>query len=324
MAKNLMKVLFTLVLSMVILSTTAFPGEKSTSFPKKPVRWIVPYAAGSGNDVQSRGIVPYVDKHLGVSVVIENRPGADSRIGLNEVWKSPADGYTVVNPGMPTPIINEKLFSVNYKTREFTHIFAWSQDNMVLVVNAETWKTPAEFVSAGRSGTLSCGLTGIGSVSQIAGLMLEEAANLKPVNWVPFSGGAETMTQLAGKHIDFGITTTSSARALVVAGKLKPLLIFSDSQDPTFPDAPLPKEIGLTLTAMPVVRGIMGPPGISPEIVRIFEQAFFKALKDPNFLAWAEKVRTPISAIDHEGFLAYTIAVEKEVSKYLDKIKIKK
>ena len=75
---------------------------------------------------------------------------------------------------------------------------------------------------------------------------------------------------------------------------------------------------------MPVVRGIMGPPGTSPEIVRIFEQAFFKALKDPNFLAWAEKVRTPISAIDHEGFLAYTIAVEKEVSKYLDKIKIKK
>jgi len=75
---------------------------------------------------------------------------------------------------------------------------------------------------------------------------------------------------------------------------------------------------------MPIVRGAMAPPGVSPEIVNILEQAFFKAVQDPDFLNWAQRVRIEITAINHKQFLEYTIGVEKEVMKYLDKIKIKK
>ena len=298
--------------------------EKKAAFPTKPIRFIVPYAAGSGNDIQSRGLQPYLEKHLGGRVVIDNRPGADGRLGLNDAWKSAPDGHTFINAGMPTPVINEKMYPVNYRTKEFTHIYAWSQDNVCLVVNAEVFKKPQDFINEARLRTMAGGISGIGSVSQIAGLSLADAAGLKPVNWVPFKGGVETMTNLAGKHIDFGVTTTSSAQALVDAGKLLIVLIYSQEKDPTFPKAPLPRELGLNLTALPVVRGALAPPGMSPAIANILRQGFAKAVQEPDFVNWAKRARVEISPMNHEQFLNYTIGVEKEVVKYLDKMEIKK
>lgn len=298
--------------------------EKKAAFPSKPIRFIVPYAAGSGNDIQSRGLQPYLEKHLGGRIVIDNRPGADGRLGMNDAWKSAPDGYTFINAGMPTPVINEKMYPVNYRTKEFTHIYAWSQDNICLVVNAEVFKKPHDFINEARLRTMAGGITGIGSVSQIAGLSLADAAGFKPVNWVPFKGGVETMTNLAGKHIDFGVTTTSSAQALVDAGKLMVVLIYSQEKDPMFPKAPLPKDLGLNLTAMPVVRGALAPPGLKPAIANILRQAFAKAVKEPDFISWAKRARVEISPMNHEQFLKYTIGVEKEVVKYLDKMEIKK
>jgi tripartite-type tricarboxylate transporter receptor subunit TctC len=323
MHKKYTKLFFalTLVLSYGILSHAA---DKKISFPNKPIRFIVPYAAGSGNDIQSRGLVHYLEKNIGGRIVIDNRPGADGRLGMNDAWKAAPDGYTVINAGMPTPIINEKLFPVNYKTREFTHLYAWSKDNVCLVVNAETWKRPQDFIAEARSRRLAGGISGIGSVSQIAGLSLVDAAALKPVNWVPFKGGVETMTSLAGKHIDFGITTTSSAQALVDAGKLTIFLIFSHEKDSTFPNAPLPKDLGLNLTSLPVVRGALAPPGLPPAIADMLRQAFAKAIKEPDFINWAKRMRVSITPMDADQFFKYTIGVEKEVMKYLDKMEIKK
>jgi tripartite-type tricarboxylate transporter receptor subunit TctC len=153
---------FLICFLMASLGRPALAGEKSSAYPQRPIRLIVPYVAGSGNDIQSRGIAPYVEKHLGARLVIENKPGAGGRIGMNDAWKAPPDGYTLINPGMPAPAIVEQLFSVNFRCREFTHIFAWSFDNSVLVVNSETWKTAKEFLAAARTNTLSGGHAGIG------------------------------------------------------------------------------------------------------------------------------------------------------------------
>lgn len=313
-------------LVLVLVLCFGSPGaalEKNADFPKRPIRFIVPYVAGSGNDAQSRGIAPYVEKHLGVRVIIDNKPGADARIGLNEAWKAAPDGYTLINSGWPTPLINQMLFPVKYKYREFTHIFAWSQDNIVLVVSSETWKTLGEFISEAQNRSLSCGITGIGSLSTLAGLALEEAAKLKTVNWVPFSGGGETMAQLAGKHIDFGITTMASAFPLVSAGKLRTLLVFSDEKDYRFPNTPLPKEVGLNLTPKATMWSAMAPPGLPRKVAQTLEQAFSKAVEEPGYRAWAKNARVQISPLGHEKFLALTIMMEKEVVKHLDQFKTK-
>jgi tripartite-type tricarboxylate transporter receptor subunit TctC len=314
-----------IVIPLVLsLSTSGIAGEKSKDFPGKPITLIVPYVPGSGADVHARMIAPRLGKHLGATVFVDNRPGADGRIALNELWKAPPNGYTLLTTGLPAPIINEKLFQVKYKFREFTQIFSWSRDNMVLVVNSETWKTLDEFFSAARAKTLSGGTTGVGSSPQFCGLALEDAAHFKPVNWIPYGGGSEIVTQLAGKHIDFGISTTSSVKPLVDAGKLRPLLIFSNEKDFMFPDAPLLKGIGLDFTPLPIVRCAMGPPGLSTQIVTILEQAFLKVARDPDFLAWAQKAQAEISVMNSKQCSSFVIDAEKEVMKYLDRIKVNK
>jgi tripartite-type tricarboxylate transporter receptor subunit TctC len=193
-----------------------------------------------------------------------------------------------------------------------------------LFVNAEKWKTAKEFIAEARTRAVSGGISGIGSVSQLAGLSLAGEAGLKPVNWVPFKGGAESVTNLAGNHIDFCVTTTSSAKSLVDAGKLRLLLVFSDEKDPMFPNAPISKEAGLDLAALPVVRGALAPPGVSPQIAGILREAFAGAVKEPEFVAWAKKSRVEIQPMGHEKFLKYTLGVEKVIMQYLKEIQIKK
>ena len=319
--KNLFVLMF--LLSTI---TPGFAAEKGADFPKKPIKLIVPYAAGSGMDMHARRIAPGVGKILGTSVVIVDKPGADGRLALNEAWKADPDGYTLLTTGMPAPIINEKLFPVNYRFKEFTQIYSWTRENMVLVVNAETWKTPEEFLTAARNKSLSGGLSGIGSVSQVAGLLLEEAGKFKPVNWVTFGGGGETMASLAGKHIEFGITTASSAKSLVDAGKLRCLLVFSSVKDPLFPNALLPKELGLqeNMTPLVSVRLVFGPPKLPARIVAIIENAFARAAQEPDYRDWAQKARVEIALLSHQQCSDYVETVEKEISKYVDKIKIKK
>ena len=101
-------------------------------------------------------------------------------------------------------------------------------------------------------------------------------------------------------------------------------MIISYEKDFMFPNAPTLKDVGLKLTPMPVVRGVMAPPGVPARLRNILEQAFVKAVKEPDFLSWAQKARVEIKPINHEQFLSYTKGVEKEVEKYIDKIKVKK
>lgn len=319
MADKLSKVFLTTMI--VALSGSALAVERTAAFPQRPIRLIVPYTAGSGNDISTRGIAPYVEKNLGVRIIIENKPGASGRIAVNDAWKAKPDGYTLVHAGFPSPVIAERLFPVNFRSREFTHIFAWSADNSVLVVNSETWNNAEEFIAAARSKNMSGGHAGIGGPGQLAGIALEDVAKFKPVNWVPFSGGSEIMMQLVGRHIHFGITSVSSARALADADKLRPLIVFSKERDPTFPNAPLPRELGLNLTVMPTIRGVVAPPGLPLRIADILESAFAKAVQEPEYIKWAKVARIPIESIHRDQFLASTIDTEKNVAKYLDKIK---
>jgi tripartite-type tricarboxylate transporter receptor subunit TctC len=320
--KNL-SIIITVLSCILFFNNVDITIAKPLDFSRKPVRIIVPFNPGGGTDIQTRGIAPYVEKHLGADakVIIEYKPGADTRMALNEVWKSVPDGHTMINGGFPSPTINQMFFPVKYIAREFTHIFAWSKDNVVLVVNSETWKTVGEFISAAQVKTMSCGIVGIGSLSTFTGIAFEEAANFKPVQWVPFNGAGPAMTALAGKHVDFGLTQTASAFPLIAAGKLRPLMVFSNEKDYRFPEVPTLREVGLNMSSAAVVMGVVAPPGLPQEVAKALELAFSKAVKEPKYLNWAQTVRTQVSPLNREQFLDYTIYMEKEIIKHVDKVK---
>lgn len=318
--KNFKIYVLLMVMMGMILGTWTFKAEAVTAYPTKPITIVVPYPAGGAVDIPPRGIAPYLGKYLNTSIVIANVPGADGIIGNNKVYTAKADGYTLLASNTLAPIIAEFSRETKYKTLDFNPIFALTRDSLNLVVHPEGCKNFEEFVKTARTRTMVVGTTGRATVSGLGGIILEERLGLK-VNWVPFSGGAESLTALSGKHIEAVVTFISAASSLVRAGKIKPLLVFSDKRHPKYPEVPVPNELGVDIPPLVGRVGIVGPPDMDEDKIRILEEAFEKAVKDPDYLEWLKKVATtefiPLSSKEYRKEFERLYTVVEKYKKYL-------
>jgi len=321
MEKNLNKIkLMALICVMMLFALSQ--GTWADEFPKKPIKMIVTAAAGGGEDMEARAIAPFVEKYLKVNVTIENQPGAGGKIAFEKFQRVEPDGYTLISYTFPKSVIIEHIDKTSFRTKDFTPIFAWSRGNQVLVVHADTWKTFNEFLKAAKSRTLSCGLSGRGSTVHLAGLVAVEELGIK-VNWVPYEGSAGSIAALAGKHLDFTICLSTSAVSLTKAGKIRPLLIFSDKRDPYFPDVPIPKELGFEVTPIPGIRGVEAPPKTPASIVRVLEEAFSKAVKEPGFIEVAKNRQIVLQPLSSKEFGQLVEATYPKVAKFSGMLKEK-
>jgi tripartite-type tricarboxylate transporter receptor subunit TctC len=217
MSRNCLKFLAIALFSGMVLVALS-PAAMCADYPQKPIKMIAPSDAGSGEDTEARGIAPFLQNILGVAIQIENQPGAGGKISLERFQKTTPDGYTIICNNLPKSIIYEYMAEylykapVQFKTKEFSPIFAWSVAYNLLIVNAESpWKTFDEFWKAAKEKTLSCGLSAIGGTTHLVGaLAVAKELGIK-ANWVPFEGMTGNLTALAGKHLDFSIVTSSNA-----------------------------------------------------------------------------------------------------------------
>jgi tripartite-type tricarboxylate transporter receptor subunit TctC len=141
------------------------------------------------------------------------------------------------------------------------------------------------------------------------------------VNWVPYEGAAGSTTALAGKHLDFTICLATSAIPLIHAGKLRPLMLFSDRRDPYLPDVPIPKDIGLNITSIPAIRGVQAPPNTSSSIVKVLEEAFNKAVREPDYIEWAKKRKMVIHPLTAQEFSKAVSEAYPNVEKFKEMFK---
>lgn len=277
-------------------------------FPKKPIRIIVTSDAGGGEDTEARAIAPYAQKHLGVNVLIENQPGAGGKIAFEKFQRTEPDGYSLITYTFPKSIIIEFMDRTRYHTRDWTPVFAWSRGNQLLVGHADSWKTFDEFLKSARSKTLSGAMSGRGSTTHLAALLAVDELGIK-VNWVPYEGAPGAIAALAGKHLDFAVVLATSAVPLIRAGKLRPLLLLGDTRDPYLADVPIPKDLGHDITSVPALRGVELPPKAPAAIVKVLEDAFAKAVREPDYVAWAKKrqmVIHPLTALEFGRVVAET------------------
>jgi len=289
-------------------------------FPTKPVKLIVTAAAGGGEDTEARAIAPYVEKHLGTSIVIENQPGAGGKIAFEKFQKVEPDGYTLITYTFPKSVIIEFEGATGYKTRDFTPVFAWSRSSQLLVVNAESWKTFEEFLKAAKGKTLSGGLSGRGSTTHLMGLIALDELGIN-ANWVPYEGSAGSVAALAGKHLDFTICLATSAVSLIQAGKLRPLLLFSDKRDPYLADVPIPKDLGYDMTFIPTLRGVEAPPNTPAAVVKILEDAFGKAAAEQGFAEVAKKRKIVLQPVGSAEYAKAVSDVYPRIAKLKDMLK---
>jgi tripartite-type tricarboxylate transporter receptor subunit TctC len=209
----------------------------------------------------------------------------------------------------------EYIEKVNYRTKDFTPVFAWSRTNPLLAVHIETWRTFEDFLKAAKAKTLAGGVSARTGPTYIAGLIAMSALGVK-FNLVPFEGAAGSLAAVAGKHLDFTISLSTTATSLIDAGKLRPLLLFGDKRDPYLRDVPVPQDLGFKVSSFPAIRGVMTPPNTPAPVVKVLEEAFSKAVKDPAYMDWAKRRKMAIEAMDAQGFGKVLMDAYLQVEKF--------
>jgi tripartite-type tricarboxylate transporter receptor subunit TctC len=226
-----------------------------------------------------------------VDVLIENIAGFWGKTAFEKFQRAEPDGYTLISYTFPKSIIIENMYRTNFRTEDFTPIFAWSIGNQLLVVPPDTYKTFDEFLKDAKTKTLTGAIPVKGGICHLAGLLLANGLGIS-VNWIPYEGSPSSIAALIRKDVDFTICLATALPPWIKAGKIRLLTFLPDRRGPCgpyFPDIPTLKELGYDINYVTIRHVVEAPPDTPPHIVGILEEAFSKAIKEPGYVEWAKK-----------------------------------
>ena len=268
------KVVFAALLGLATAAAQA-------AYPERPIRMIVPWAAGGDTDNIFRPFAPLLQKHIGQTVVIANVGGASGTRGAKEAKDAPADGYTLY-------AVHEYIHSTYYagvadvQYSDFEPICLISSTPSVLTASPKTpWKSWQDLAAdaKARPGQISVGAT-LASTSHFFPALIEKATGLK-FKYVSYEGLAPRMNAILGGHVDL-TDSNLTQKGKVEAGQLKFLAIATDKRHPEMPSVPTLKELGVNVV-FDVNRGIMAPKGTPADILAKLGSACGSATKEPEF-----------------------------------------
>ena len=303
-----MKKLFS-CLAAVLLSA-GLAATASAQYPDRPVKMIVPWAAGGDTDNIFRPLAPLLQKQLGQTVVIANVGGASGTVGAREAKNSPADGYTIYAMHDYIHLVHYAgLTDISYK--DFEPICLVSATPSVLTASPKTpWKDWASFVEDAkkRPGEITVGAT-LGSTSHIFPASIEKAAGIK-LKYVSYDGLAPRMNAILGGHVDL-TDSNLTQKGKVEAGQLKFLGIASEKRDPDMPNVPTLKELGFNIV-YEVVRGLVVPKGTPAAARAKLADACAKATAEAEFADSMKKQGTRVSFLNEKDYAAFLDKIDGE------------
>ena len=261
--------------------TTVGAGALAQSYPAKPIRIIVPYAAGGAVDIVARAMGAELSQRLQVSVVVDNRTGAGGNIGSDLVAKSAPDGYTLLMAS-PANAVNATLYArLPYNpATDLTPIALVGFAPTLLLTNPSfPARNVGELVALAKAkpGTYTFGSGGPGTTEHLAAEMLKTAANIDLVH-IPYKGGAAALNDVIGGQISMMFINQLGALPQVKAGKVRALAVASAERSPALPDVPTFTEAGFPDFRIAVLWGIMGPGGLPKDIVARLNREMVAAL----------------------------------------------
>lgn len=254
----------------------------------KPIRVIVPFAAGGPIDLTARVLAVFTEGSLGTSI-IDNRPGGGGNIGALAVARAAPDGLTIGIASTPTHGVNPSLYErMPYDAaKDFTPITQILRVPNIVVMSAETAarlniNNLPDLIAYGRAnpGKLNYGSGGNGSAGHLAGELFKGMTQIKAIH-IPFNGGNPAQLALLGGQVDFNIDNLASAAANIRAGKLKAIAVTTTQRSSFLPDVPAVAE---TLPGFEIDTwwGMVGPAGMAPEVVARLNRAITDALGTPE------------------------------------------
>jgi tripartite-type tricarboxylate transporter receptor subunit TctC len=278
--KTLLLVLLT---SLSLLQATSAVAQ---AYPAKPVRLVVPYPPGGGNDTLARLFGQKLGDRLGQQFVVDNRPGAGATLGTDVVAKSAPDGYTILLSSIATHALSPNLYAkVPYDpVRDFTPIVLLAVAPTVAVVNKDLpVKSLGELIALAKSrpGKLTYASGGNGTPPHIAGELFKSLAGIDLLH-IPYKGGGPALADVMGGQVDAMFDTAASCMPHVKSGRLKALAIGRISRSPDFPDLPTFAEAGLPGYEMNAWYSMHAPAGTPREIIDRLNAELNAILKLPD------------------------------------------
>jgi tripartite-type tricarboxylate transporter receptor subunit TctC len=264
-----------------------FPNDRALAlYPDRIIRIVVPFAPGGGTDVIARTLAQEMARDLGVSVIVENKPGAGTIIGTQWVATSEPDGYTLLMgtfANAVNPSLQAKLPYDPHK--DFAPVALIARSFNIVVVNPKSpIKSIADLIAAAKADPdkLSYGTFGTGTSAHLAGELFKILAKVN-LTTVPYKGAAPAITDLIGGHTEVMFTTVASAAALIEAGQLRALAVTSAERSPAFPQLPTVAEAGVPGYVAESWYGLFAPAKTPADVVDRLNKSAAKAVQSEVF-----------------------------------------
>ena len=313
-----LRLLALVVPALALLGSTAAPAQ---DYPTKPIKIIVPFGAGGPADVFSRQLGQYLSESLKQPVVIEDRPGAGSIIGSNEVAKAAPDGYTLLAMSN-THTVNKSLLPNKpfQLMRDFVPVAGINSSDLIMVIHPGVpAKNLKEFIALAKSkpGELNYASSGTGTPYHMAGELFKSLSGTNLVH-VPHKASGEMRNSVIGGHVQMGFDAITTMASNVKAGQVRALGTSGTKRSSVLPDVPTIAEAGVPGYESTIWLGIMAPAGTPKAIVDKLNAEINKAINRPDVkAAWDKQGAVPMamSPAEFDAFL------RKDIDKWAKVVK---
>jgi tripartite-type tricarboxylate transporter receptor subunit TctC len=286
---------------------------RADDYPSRPIRMVVGYAAGGPTDVVARVMAKQMSESLGVSVVVENKPGASASIAANDVMRSPPDGYKVLVTSL-TLNVNPLLYPKRYDydpVKAFEPITNFCNNPMLLVTNYDSpYKDLKQLIADAKAhpGKLTFGSSGVGGSAHLAAEMLATEAGIKMVH-VPFKGNGPALQEMVAGRISFMFYPSVGIPNYVAAKQLRVLAVGTEKPSKDFPGVPTMDSLGFKgfEQGAPWI-GMLAPAGTPKAIVDKLNKAAVDALAKPEVREQIAQLGAVVVADSPEHFRQFLVA----------------
>lgn len=258
------------------------------AYPSKPIRMIVPYTPGGAIDTVGRIVADEMQKILGQTFIIENKPGASGMIGAQEAARAPADGYTLLFNASSQVYMPLVVAKKTYDARkDFTPIAQVGYVPLAVVVTPTVpAKTLAEFATMARAQPkhFTWATSGLGTTSHLAEEMINRGLKLD-MEIILYKGAVPQLTDVMGGHVSAAVSPLAGSTPFIKSGKLKPIAVTSSKRLSAYPEVPTVAESGMPGFELLSWYGLWAPAGLPKELVTRLNAAVAKAVQSPTVKA---------------------------------------
>jgi len=270
-----------IALAALVAGACAASRAQAQTWPTKPLRAFIPFAAGSATDLVPRALFEPLATELGQPIVVENRGGAGGTIAGNAVVRADPDGHTILATGSNLTIAPWFVPNMPYDAaKELTSALMIGQNaNVLIVSSAKGWKTARDLVAAGkaRPGSINYSSAGVGTATHLSAEKFRLSAGFEAVH-IPYKGGAEALADVLGGRVDFYFCPISTALPFIADGRVVALAVSTATRASDLPDVPTTLEAGYPNSDSTIWYGVLMPAKTPRDVVDKFHAAGMKVL----------------------------------------------